>query len=221
MSGFAWFDRVFRMEEINGAERCPTYLYRWTLLKFRGRGVYLHHFVGDDWSLDLHDHPKRFISIGLWGKYLETVPAPDDWDANGAWEAVKSPDGMMVTIRWSVPDAIGAYLHIRHYPLTPWSIRACERQAEEFNAKGRKPWESDCYRPVGLTVERVYRAPWIRTFSAEHIHRISMIDGGDCWTLVIVLKAVRKWGFWHSGIFIPWREYVGSKLASERKACGE
>ena len=26
------FDRIFKLEEINGANRCPTYLYRWTLL---------------------------------------------------------------------------------------------------------------------------------------------------------------------------------------------
>lgn len=138
-----WIDRAFKLEEINGAERCPTYLYRWTLLKFRRRGIYLHHFVGDDWSLDLHDHPKRFISIGLRGQYRETTPAG----------------------------------------------------------------------------ERIYRAPWIRTFPAEHIHRLSMIDGGDCWTLVIILKPVREWGFWHLGQFIHWKAYVRSETADKMKAC--
>jgi hypothetical protein len=60
------FDRIFKIEEINGSNRCPTYLYRWTLLKlWAGRGVYLHHFIGDDWSLDLHDHPKRLGLIYL------------------------------------------------------------------------------------------------------------------------------------------------------------
>ena len=140
-------DRIFRLEEINGANRCPTYLYRWTLLKlWAGRGLYLHHFIGDDWSLDLHDHPKRFVSIGLKGKYLETTPSGS----------------------------------------------------------------------------KVYQAPWIRTFPADHIHRLSMIDGGDCWTLVIVLKAVRDWGFWHDGLFIQWRRYVKGdqkELADKMKAC--
>lgn len=133
-------------EEINGANRCPTYLYRWTLLKWGKRGIYLHHFVGDDWSLDLHDHPKRFVSIGLRGQYREQTPA-------------------------------------------------------------------------GF---RIYRAPWLRTFPADHVHRLSMINGGECWTLVIVLKSVRQWGFWHLGKFIPWREYVekGNPLADKMKACG-
>lgn len=151
-----WIDRVFHIEEINGGQRCPTYLYRWTILKAKNWGVYLHHFVGDDWSLDLHDHPKRFISIGLWGRYGETIPA---------------------------------------CPSPPAPCSACGTQ------------------------EVIYRAPWVRTFPAEHIHRISMIDGGECWTLVIVLKAVRPWGFWHLGKFIPWRQYVNSETATERKAC--
>jgi hypothetical protein len=73
-----WLSRLFTIEEINGGNRCPTYLYRWTLFQprrpawlWRGFGIYLHKFVGDDWSLDLHDHPKRFISVGLKGYYLE------------------------------------------------------------------------------------------------------------------------------------------------------
>lgn len=68
-------DWLFRHEEINGAGRCPTYLHRWHLLRLpRGMNVYLHKFVGDDWSRDLHDHPKRFVSIGLWGSYVEWTP---------------------------------------------------------------------------------------------------------------------------------------------------
>jgi hypothetical protein len=174
-------------EEINGAHRCPTYLYRWTVLKRGDRGVYIHRFVGDDWSRDLHDHPKRFISIGLWGAYIEETPL------------------------------------------------------EMFGA-GNDHFQM-------LTHERVYRAPWIRTFPATHIHRLRLVRVCDChhveeahsvfgneecfecscinpvyvarecWTLVIVLKAVRPWGFWHLGKFIPWRRYVNSATADARKAC--
>lgn len=66
------FERVFRHEAING--RCATdrYLERWTLLRLPGgRALYLHRFVGSDWSRDLHDHPKRFVSIGIRGGYVE------------------------------------------------------------------------------------------------------------------------------------------------------
>ena len=139
-------------EEINGDGRCPTYLYRWTLGSREGHfQVYLHHFVGDDWTHDFHDHPKRFISIGLWGWYIETTPRGDfDWR------------------------------------------------------------------------NKVYRAPWIRTFPAEHVHRLS-VPSKNCWTMVIVLKPVREWGFWHYGRFIPWKSYmrgVDRAIGDKMKGCG-
>lgn len=131
-----------KAEEINGNERCPTYLYRWFILRTRWLKVYVHHFVGDDWSLDLHDHPKRFISIGLWGWYIETTP----------------------------------------------------------------------------TYERQWHAPWIRSFPAEHIHRLR-VPSKNCWTLVVVGNPQREWGFWHQGQWIQWETYVGSAQADRAKAC--
>lgn len=131
-------------EEINGHGRCPTYLYRWTLVKRPKWGLYLHHFVGDDWSNDLHDHPKRFISVGLWGWYFEDTP----------------------------------------------------------------------------TGTKRFVAPWIRSFPAEHIHRLR-VPAKNTWTLVMVLRTVRPWGFWHGGKFVGWREYVDSDTADKMKACGE
>ena len=137
-------DRVFGVaEEINGGERCPTYLYRWTAVEWKKHfSVYLHHFVGDDWTRDLHDHPKRFISVGLWGWYIEETP----------------------------------------------------------------------------TGKTIYRAPWLRTFPATHIHRLT-VPSKNCWTLVVVLKPVREWGFWHLGEFVHWKTYVHSKTADEQKVC--
>lgn len=148
-------DHVFQREEMDGDGRCATYLVRWTLLKLPGkRGVYLHHFRGDDWTFDLHDHPKRFISIGLWGGYVEETPVPER---------------------------------------------------------------------LGATISTVYRAPWFRTFPAEHVHRIRLLgpynNRRPCWTLVIVLRTVRSWGFWHAGRWIPWREYVDSETATRMKSC--
>lgn len=147
------FERLFPVEEINGGGRCPTYLYRRILLTTRWFNIYLHHFVGDDWSLDLHDHPKRFISIGLWGGYYEE-------------------------------SAISA---------------------EKHNHR----------------IFKEYRAPWFRTFPASHIHRLSLGRHKSAWTLVVTLKAVRSWGFWHWGQFIPWRTYVGSEVADQMKSCAE
>ena len=179
-------DRIFRLEEINCGDRCPTYLYRWTLFQPRrpkrlwnGFGIYLHKFVGDDWSLDLHDHPKRFVSIGLRGAYVEETP-------NRIFHEFEPgrylPESCAVCGWW----AGGTVMHER-------------------------------------TVDRVYRAPWIRTFPAEHVHRLRLLgDRKPCWTLVVVLCHVREWGFHHEGTFIPWREYVkggSSWIADKMRSC--
>jgi len=57
------------------------------------------------------------------------------------WEAVPDSEGDMIRVRWSEPNEKGEYLWVRHYPATPWGINACERQAAEFNAEGRRPEE--------------------------------------------------------------------------------
>ena len=54
----------------------------------------------------------------------------------------------------------------------------------------------------------IYRAPWVRSFPASHIHRITMVDHGSCWTIMISLKPVRTWGFWTSAGWKPWNEYL-------------
>ncbi len=139
------FLRRFQLEKINGGQRCPTYLYRWELMRLGGWAIYLHYFVRDDWTRDLHDHPKRFISVGLRGRYREETP-------NG---------------------------------------------------------------------ERIYRAPWIRSFPATHIHRLSLVDGRHCWTLVVVLKTVREWGFWHGGEWSQWKKYLRGRHADAMKSCAD
>lgn len=153
----ALLSRLFSQEEINGNGVCPTYLYRWTLLRVGSLfSVYLHKFVGDDWSLDFHDHPKHFTSIGLRGGYFE------------------------------------------HY--TTW-----------FERDGML-WED-----VQI---RKFRAPWFRTFAAEHTHRLTgPTPEKPCWTLVIVGRAVRPWGFWRLGQFVPWRKYVNSPDAAKNRSC--
>lgn len=68
----SFVDRVLRAEVIKGT--ADQYMKRWWLLALPGgRRVYLHKFIGSDWSRDLHDHPKWFVSIGLWGGYVEEV----------------------------------------------------------------------------------------------------------------------------------------------------
>lgn len=124
-------------EQINGHGRCPTYLYRWAVVKLWGHKLYVHRFVGDDWSYDLHDHPKRFWSLMVWGGYHETTPRGT-----------------------------------RHYT-----------------------------------------APFLRTFPPEHAHRVELREHDVCWTLVVVCRGLKQWGFYHNGEWIHWREYVRGRFS--------
>ena len=138
--------QFFAYETMSGNGACPVYLERWTMALLFGFGVYLHRFLGDDWARAPHDHPRRFISIGLWGWYDE-----DTFHSDGSPKAT-----------------------------------------------------------------RRYRAPWIRSFPADHLHRVRASEG-RAWTLVIVCRKSRPWGFVQDGKWIPFREYVFRGKA--RKAC--
>jgi hypothetical protein len=133
----------WRYEEINLNERCPTYMYRFCLARFLGCAIYMHFFVKDDPSLDYHDHPRRFVSLMLWGQYRERT----------------------------------------------------------------------------LKGDRIYRAPYLRTFPAEHTHRIEMIGHEPCLTLVLVLRNQRDWGFYYRGEWLHWLKYVYGPPADERTKC--
>lgn len=45
---------------------------------------------------------------------------------------------------------------------------------------------------------------------ATHRHRVQPITD-RCWTLCIKLDAHREWGFWESGTFVPYKDYLRSK----------
>lgn len=122
-------------EELDGHGRVDAYMFRWTLLVTRWGKLYLHRFVDDDWSLDLHDHPKRFTSIGLWGCYDEWTPWLEHANRRRRYQApwfrsfpaehkhrVTLPDGECWTLVWVGPKERdwgfwynGAWIEFRDY----------------------------------------------------------------------------------------------------------
>jgi hypothetical protein len=49
-------------------------LFRYTLIRFKVLGIYLHHLKRSDYDRSYHDHPWGFISILLTGAYIEHTP---------------------------------------------------------------------------------------------------------------------------------------------------
>ena len=83
-------NKILRTEYITRGDS-KVYLRRWTLFRSKPRGIfsivglgdrriYIHKFLHDDCA-DLHCHPNGFISIGLWGKYLEEAWVPSEKDS--------------------------------------------------------------------------------------------------------------------------------------------
>ena len=62
------------------------YMHRWGIKLASGRCLYLHHFSGDDEARLPHDHPKDFVTIGLWGSYTEACHEPG-LEIHQLWQA--------------------------------------------------------------------------------------------------------------------------------------
>lgn len=65
---WAFFER-FEVPDYDRPER--NYLTRWRLIQTPWFGIYIHRFDGPDPRETLHDHPWPFLSIVLFGGYIE------------------------------------------------------------------------------------------------------------------------------------------------------
>jgi hypothetical protein len=77
--------------EIIGNPDCPL-MYRWTLLERKqgrfGFKVMVHHFLPGLTDPDVHDHPRPFATLVLWGSYRDRVrcaTCKDDGPAAKLW----------------------------------------------------------------------------------------------------------------------------------------
>jgi len=71
-----------RNPEVIGAPDCPL-IHRWTLKPWADRKrpgdserwkLMLHHFLSNADDRDVHDHPRGFVTLVLWGRYDDWVP---------------------------------------------------------------------------------------------------------------------------------------------------
>lgn len=161
--------QLFEREEIGG------HLRRWVLIRDArsGRGLYLHHFYASDANRFMHDHPKAFWTVGLWGSYIEERPV--------TW-----------VTRYRAAGTAGA------------DLAGCV-------------WE-----PAGWRRQYThYHAPWVRGFPAGHPHRVLLTCDGrgrerGCWTLCLVGRTQRDWGFWTDAGWVDWRTFHERRADPDR-----
>lgn len=91
--------------------------------------------------------------------------------------------------------------HLHDHPCDVWTLMLRGRYVETTPTTERE-----------LTSMKVYRAPCLRRFRAEHIHRIDLFSEnmGKTWTLCLFLPKRREWGFYlDDGSWVPWDLYSG------------
>lgn len=87
-------------------------MHRWTLLWFGERWgrrlpkLLLHHFLPDREDMDLHDHPRGFVTVCLRGGYLDLVLCPTcDGDRHSWWET-PAPCGRCKGLGYVIGDSL-------------------------------------------------------------------------------------------------------------------
>ncbi len=130
-------------------------------------------------------------------------------------------------LRWTLFDAFGRKAYLHKILATDWarephdhpkdfvSIGLSGQYVEEIYAVvdcGRMTPNYEQPKKLVLKDEVEYRAPWYRTFPAEHIHRLRVEPGEHCWTICITGKQRRQWGFWmKDGTHLPYMEFMKLK----------
>ena len=83
-------------------------------------------------------------------------------------------------------------------------------------------WPGALAREGRMPIWKQFSAPAVIRRSAEHSHRIQLIDGKPAWTLLITGPKRRKWGFWCPKGFVPWDAFTaGPNGEAIGKGCGD
>jgi hypothetical protein len=177
--------------EVIGPPECPL-LHRWTLLNLGPRvgKLMVHRFLPNADDRAVHDHPRPFLTFVLRGAYDDMAPCPFC-----AGEA-----------RWRVcalcklaPPMPGR---------TDVGLPVCS--CRSMWLYGTEPrWEEKVCGICdgdGVTLRETMRAGMVRYRAAEHRHRTRVHSSG-AWTIVAMGALQREWGFFKSGVWMPWREF--------------
>ena len=116
-------------------------------------------------------------------------------------------------IRWTLWRGLhGRALYLHHIVASDWA-REPHDHPKTFTSIGlwgsyiEETYQFDyCAWRLALTNVREFKAPWVRQFPANHIHRL-MVDK-PCWTLVYVGEREQNWGFFSKNGKMLFADYM-------------
>lgn len=129
------------------------------------------------------------------------------------WTLLRLFDYRLYLHRFLRSDA-GRHLH--DHPCDVWTLMLRGRYVE---TTPHMKWKGPLQKFLTPCAMKVYRAPCLRRFRAEHIHRIDLPSEnmGKTWTLCLFLPKRREWGFYlDDGSWVRWDKY-SSAIAGEQR----
>lgn len=116
--------------------------------------------------------------------------------------------------RWQLwqRDGWGA-VYVHHFVADDWSLDQHDHSSRFLSIGLRGEYTEET--PSGT---RTWSAPWIRTFPATHIHRVSL-NTPSVWTLVYTWPRERASGFWVDGHWVLSGVYRQTARATTRASC--
>ncbi len=101
--------------------------------------------------------------------------------------------------------------HLHNHPCDVWTLMIRGRYIETTPAtKAFRPLRGERLPFPTPSTMKIYRAPCLRRFRAEHIHRIDLFSEniGKTWTLCLFLPKRQDWGFYlDDGTWVRWDQY--------------
>lgn len=110
------------------------------------------------------------------------------------------PTGRQARLHWIVRPDAGHCLH--DHPFDFWSLVLRGWYVEQFDDSAYAPSEIDAV----FTRKHCWLS--LRRFPAEHLHQISEVSPGGCWTLVFTGPIRRLWGFQTARGWVDFRTYL-------------
>ena len=136
-------------------------------------------------------------------------------------EDLGDPAGGLYMERWVIAKLWGCALYLHRYERSDWSrdLHDHPRSFWTIPLVGGYWNETEMrgeVRSAGWREKRLVRWPFPRFRRARHSHRVQLDRRWPHpWTLVLMLRKQREWGFWSDDGWVRWDEYLARPWEAE------
>ena len=154
--------------------------------------------------------PAPIVRTRRWLPAREEI-GPPDCPILHRWELIHFR-GRKLMLHHFLPNADDRDVH--DHPASFWTLvlrggyddlAVCPLCHGDSKPRATGWYCEECFG-VGVFLNERMRAGMLRRRQAEHAHRTKVGPRG-CWTLVLMGRKERPWGFWRGNRWWPWREY--------------